>query len=83
MKVAVLSGKGGAGKTLLAVNLAAAAGKATYVDCDVEEPNGGFSSGRRARCHSRCILPCPRCPGALRRMPEMRGFLPGFTPWCT
>ena len=40
MKVAVLSGKGGAGKTLLAVNLAAAAGKATYVDCDVEEPNG-------------------------------------------
>jgi len=40
MKVAVLSGKGGSGKTLVAVNLAAAAGKATYIDCDVEEPNG-------------------------------------------
>jgi len=40
MKVAVLSGKGGSGKTLAAVNLAAVAGKATYVDCDVEEPNG-------------------------------------------
>lgn len=40
MRVAVLSGKGGAGKTLTAVNLAAAAGKAVYVDCDVEEPNG-------------------------------------------
>lgn len=40
MKIAVLSGKGGAGKTMVAVNLAAAAGKATYVDCDVEEPNG-------------------------------------------
>ena len=40
MKIAVLSGKGGAGKTFLAVNLAAALGKATYVDCDVEEPNG-------------------------------------------
>ncbi|MBU4249902.1 MAG: 4Fe-4S binding protein [Actinobacteria bacterium] len=39
MKVAVLSGKGGAGKTLVAVNLAAAA-NARYVDCDVEEPNG-------------------------------------------
>lgn len=39
MKIAVLSGKGGAGKTLVAVNLAAAA-KARYVDCDVEEPNG-------------------------------------------
>jgi MinD superfamily P-loop ATPase len=40
MKIAVLSGKGGTGKTLLSVNLAAAAGEAVYVDCDVEEPNG-------------------------------------------
>ncbi|MDD7388081.1 MAG: ATP-binding protein [Lachnospiraceae bacterium] len=40
MKIACLSGKGGAGKTLIAVNLAAAAGKAVYIDCDVEEPNG-------------------------------------------
>lgn len=40
MKIACLSGKGGAGKTFAAVNLAAAAGEATYIDCDVEEPNG-------------------------------------------
>lgn len=40
MKLAVLSGKGGAGKTFLAVNLAATAQNAVYVDCDVEEPNG-------------------------------------------
>lgn len=40
MKIAVLSGKGGAGKTLVSVNLAAAATKASYIDCDVEEPNG-------------------------------------------
>ena len=40
MKIACLSGKGGAGKTFVAVNLAAAAGKCTYIDCDVEEPNG-------------------------------------------
>ena len=40
MKIAVLSGKGGAGKTLVAVNLAVAAEKAVYADCDVEEPNG-------------------------------------------
>ena len=40
MKIAVLSGKGGAGKTFVSVNLAAAADRATYVDCDVEEPNG-------------------------------------------
>ncbi len=40
MKIAVLSGKGGAGKTFVAVNLAAAAEQAVYIDCDVEEPNG-------------------------------------------
>lgn len=40
MKLAILSGKGGAGKTFVSVNLAAAAGGATYIDCDVEEPNG-------------------------------------------
>jgi len=40
VKIAVLSGKGGTGKTLLSVNLAAVAGESTYIDCDVEEPNG-------------------------------------------
>ncbi|MEA4932860.1 MAG: ATP-binding protein [Lawsonibacter sp.] len=38
--VAVLSGKGGTGKTLVSVNLASAASAAAYFDCDVEEPNG-------------------------------------------
>jgi len=40
MRIAVLSGKGGTGKTFVSVNLACAAYKAVYVDCDVEEPNG-------------------------------------------
>jgi MinD superfamily P-loop ATPase len=44
MKVAVASGKGGTGKTTVATNLAwvaASAGyRVSYVDCDVEEPNG-------------------------------------------
>lgn len=40
MKIAVLSGKGGTGKTLLSVNLASVLNNATYIDCDVEEPNG-------------------------------------------
>lgn len=40
MKIAVLSGKGGTGKTLVSVNLAAAAEPSVYIDCDVEEPNG-------------------------------------------
>ncbi|HWR60200.1 MAG TPA: ATP-binding protein [Clostridia bacterium] len=40
MKIAILSGKGGTGKTLVSVNLAAAARESVYIDCDVEEPNG-------------------------------------------
>jgi MinD superfamily P-loop ATPase len=44
MKIAIASGKGGTGKTTIALNLASVlAGssiKTTYVDCDVEEPNG-------------------------------------------
>jgi MinD superfamily P-loop ATPase len=40
MKIAVLSGKGGTGKTLVSVNLAAVAKESIYIDCDVEEPNG-------------------------------------------
>ena len=40
LTIAVLSGKGGTGKTLVSVNLAAVAEAAVYVDCDVEEPNG-------------------------------------------
>jgi len=44
VKIAIASGKGGTGKTLIATNLArilAGRGEAvTYVDCDVEEPNG-------------------------------------------
>jgi MinD superfamily P-loop ATPase len=39
LNIAVLSGKGGTGKTTVSTNLALAI-KANYIDCDVEEPNG-------------------------------------------
>jgi MinD superfamily P-loop ATPase len=40
MKIAVLSGKGGTGKTTVAASLARVIKPSCYVDCDVEEPNG-------------------------------------------
>ena len=40
MKIAVLSGKGGAGKTFVSTNLAYVHGNALYADTDVEEPDG-------------------------------------------
>jgi len=39
MIVSVASGKGGTGKTSVAVNLALSLGEAQIIDCDVEEPN--------------------------------------------
>ncbi|MFV0516995.1 MAG: 4Fe-4S binding protein [Aminipila sp.] len=42
MKISVLSGKGGTGKTFVSVNLASVCNNALYVDCDVEEPNGNL-----------------------------------------
>jgi len=49
--VAVASGKGGTGKTTIAVNLAQVVSelgqKIQYLDCDVEEPNGHIFYSRK------------------------------------
>jgi MinD superfamily P-loop ATPase len=42
IKIAVLSGKGGTGKTFVSTNLANVIPFSTYIDCDVEEPNGSI-----------------------------------------
>jgi MinD superfamily P-loop ATPase len=39
MIISVASGKGGTGKTLVAVNMALSVGSVQLLDCDVEEPN--------------------------------------------
>lgn len=40
MRIAVLSGKGGTGKTFVSTNLATSIPGSAYLDCDIEEPNG-------------------------------------------
>ena len=42
MKIAVLSGKGGTGKTTFSASFAYSINGCQYIDCDVEEPNGSI-----------------------------------------
>lgn len=42
IRIAILSGKGGTGKTTISVNLAYAINESYYIDCDIEEPNGNL-----------------------------------------
>lgn len=64
MRVAVLSGKGGTGKTTVAVNLAAVMGW-RYVDCDIEEPNGWVSLRPLLEHSEPVTMPAPLVDGQL------------------
>jgi MinD superfamily P-loop ATPase len=59
MYIAVASGKGGTGKTLVSTTLALCAGKCTYVDLDVEEPNGFIFLKPEIEKEIRFCLPVP------------------------
>lgn len=60
MTVAVASGKGGTGKTTVAVNLALTTeGPVQLLDCDVEEPNAHLFLAPRWRGESRVSVPVP------------------------
>lgn len=58
MKIAVLSGKGGTGKTTFSTNYARLNGYA-YADCDVEEPNGFLFLKPESVRHEPALLPKP------------------------
>jgi len=60
MRVAVASGKGGTGKTTVAVALAlAATQEVQYLDCDVEEPNGQIFLNPKRICQEAVTVPVP------------------------
>ena len=61
MKVAIASGKGGTGKTTVAVNLAlCAGGEVCLLDCDVEEPNAHIFLDPTIERRRTITLPVPQ-----------------------
>jgi len=60
LRIAVASGKGGTGKTSVAVNLALSVSSAQLLDCDVEEPNAYILLKPRCVEEEAVELPVPR-----------------------
>lgn len=60
MKIAVLSGKGGTGKTTVSASLAASLDNSQYIDCDVEEPNGALFLNPKIESTVPVRVPVPR-----------------------
>jgi MinD superfamily P-loop ATPase len=68
LTVAVASGKGGTGKTTIAVNLALAleaSRPVQFLDCDVEEPNAHFFLNPRIEASEEVATPVPEIDDAL------------------
>ncbi len=59
MKISVASGKGGTGKTTVAVNLALSIENAMLIDCDVEGPNSHIFFPEEMEKIRDVSIPCP------------------------
>lgn len=59
MNISVASGKGGTGKTTVAVNLALSLPEAQFIDCDVEEPNSHVFIKPEIRDRKSVFVPVP------------------------
>ena len=60
MIVSVASGKGGTGKTTVAVNLALSLGDVQLLDCDVEEPDAHIFLDPIIETEVPAVIPVPR-----------------------
>jgi MinD superfamily P-loop ATPase len=58
--ISVASGKGGTGKTTIAVNLALSLGRVQFLDCDVEEPNAHIFLKPAIEETIPAVIPVPR-----------------------
>jgi MinD superfamily P-loop ATPase len=59
MLISVASGKGGTGKTTVAINLALSIDNVQFLDCDVEEPNAHIFLKPRIKEQKKAYIPVP------------------------